>query len=736
MIKLDKELQDELKTILKNLQTRDQGVRDRQLRTLKLLDLYWKNIQNVFWNEQAKDWRNISDQTLQADLDAYYADKVINIYRAHGESIIAALSQDLPSTIFVPDDGENVNDCRTAEAWSQISALIARQQKSILILIRALYLMYNQGTIAAYVYSKTDPENGQYQVPTYSKREQYTDFHICPTCGTDLTSAVRMGEVGENQGENQNIEMPGPVQCPYCNQLVIPIVETDVEEIPAITGYTQQDKPRPCIEVYGSMNVRLPHFNRTQKECGYLILETESDKEYAQDIAGDDIAIGNSGNEYETGRWARVESDFDWEEAAEIVTWRRCWLRPWQFNKASSPEACKKLKKMFPKGAYFLMMNDQFVECDNESLDDHWIISQSPLSNFIHAEPLGLPVKPIQDIRSEIVILQLQSMEYGIPETWADPSVVDFEKYNKTEAAPGQVYPIKGMPPGRALSDAFTTLKTAVYPKEAEEFKKTLDADGQFVLGDFPSIYGGVQAGGSKTYAEYSASQARALQRLSISWKVLSVWWAQVTEKATRIFINEMREDEKFVKKSGSNWVNVWIRRADLHGKIGSVEPETNSAFPMSFTQKRDALVKLMEYKDPAVVAVITHPENAGVVSRYLGFPELYIPGDDNRNKQLNEIQDMLEGMQIPVDPDLDNHQIEFEAAMAWLNSPYGQDAKLTNIEGYNLVKEHARNHKEVMAGLEQQERETGAQMEEPPNPQEQQQQQLPPMNQENTNVA
>jgi len=698
--KVDKEVQDELKTILKNLQTRDQAVRDRQLRTLKLLDLYWKNIQNVFWDERAKDWRSVNDQDLNAELDTYYADKVINIYRAHGESIIAALSQDLPSTIFVPDDGENINDCRTAEAWSQISALIARQQKSILLLIRALYLMYNQGTVAAYVYSKTSPENGQYDVPTYGKRTQYNDFHICPTCGHDLSASIR--------DEDEATTDIGPTQCEYCGQTVIPIIDTVEEEVPAIIGYEQKDKPRPCIEVYGSLNVRIPHFNRNQKECGYLILETESDKEYAQEIAGDDIAIGNSGNEYETGRWARIESEFDWEETAEIVTWRRAWLRPWQFNKSSSPEMTKKLKKLFPHGVYMLLMNDQFVECGDESLDDHWILTQSPLSNFVHSEPLGLPVKPVQDMRSEVVILQLQSMEYGIPETWADPAVVDFENYNKTEAAPGQVYPVKSMPPGRALGDAFTTLKTAVYPKEAEEFKKTLDADGQFVLGDFPSIYGGVQSGGSKTYAEYSASQARALQRLSISWKVLSVWWAQVTEKATRIFINEMREDEKMVKKSGSNWVNVWIRRADLHGKIGSVEPETNSAFPMSFTQKKDALVKLMEYKDPAVVSVITHPENAGVVAKYLGFPELYIPGDDSRNKQLNEIQDMLEGIQVQVDPDLDDHNIEYMACTAWMNSPYGQDAKLTNLEGFNMVREHARAHKEVMAALEQQQAEMG----------------------------
>jgi hypothetical protein len=60
--KIPDELKDELKTILKNIQTRDQAVRDRQLRMLKLLDLYWKNIQNVFWDERAQDWRSINDQ--------------------------------------------------------------------------------------------------------------------------------------------------------------------------------------------------------------------------------------------------------------------------------------------------------------------------------------------------------------------------------------------------------------------------------------------------------------------------------------------------------------------------------------------------------------------------------------------------------------------------------------------------------------------------------------------------
>jgi len=702
MITISDELKIELKTILSTLEKRDQSVRDRHLRLLKMLDLYWKNIHNIFWDAAVKDWRNINDQNINTDLDTYYADKVINIYRAHGESIIAALSQDLPQTIFVPDDAENQDDLNTARVWTQISELINKEQKAVLLLIRTLFLMYNQGTVAAYVYSKADEDNGMYNVPQYGRRTQYTDNEICPNCGADLASAIRPEEMGMEP------TMPGSVLCEYCQQEVIPFIETDEEEVPVILGYKQEPKPRPCIEIYGMMNIRVPHFVKTQKECGYLILETDSDKEYAQDEAGEEIP--NNGNGYETGRWARLDSDFDWEESNQIVTWRRVWLRSWEFNLASSPERAKELKKKFPKGCYFLMMNDLLVEADNESMDAHWIISQSPLSNHIHTEPLGLPAKAVQDIRSEIVILQLQAMEYGIPDTFADPAVLDFKAYGKSEAAPGQIFPIKAMPAGRALGDSFATLKTAIYPKEAEEFKKSLDQDGQFVLGDFPSIYGGVQQGGSRTLGEYQSSQSRALMRLSIVWKITSVFWAGINEKATRIFVNEMREDEKFVKKSGSNWVNIWIRRSNMLGKIGSVEPETNTAFPMSFMQKKDSLLKLIEFQNPAIQTVITHPENAGLIAKYMGFPELYIPGDDDRNKQLDEIQEIMEGIPVEIDADLDVHQTEYDACIAWLNSDYGIDAKMSNPEGREMVKEHARQHKIAISMLQMQQMEQEAQ--------------------------
>ena len=306
-------------------------------------------------------------------------------------------------------------------------------------------------------------------------------------------------------------------------------------------------------------------------------------------------------------------------------------------------------------------------------------------------------MKPIQDIYSEIVTFQLQSLEYSIPDTFADPAVLDFDKYGESRSAHGTVYPIKSMPSGRALQDAFTTLKTSNYARESEEFKRSMSQDGQFVIGSFPSIYGGPAQGGSKTYAEYAASRSQALQRLSIIWKLYSYFWSRTMEISVKILIENMKEDEKFTKKAGDRFINIWIRKSEMAGQVGRVEPETANTFPMSWAQKHDALIKLLEFQNPNIEAVLTHPENTATVAKYLGFSELYIPGEDDRNKQLEEIDEMLNGIPVEIDPDLDNHAIEFETIQAWCKSEHGRDTRIRLPQEYMMIKQHGSQHKMIM---------------------------------------
>ena len=184
------------------------------------------------------------------------------------------------------------------------------------------------------------------------------------------------------------------------------------------------------------------------------------------------------------------------------------------------------------------------------------------------ADPIGKPIAPVQELRNQANDLGIETFEHSIPETFADSEVLDFDKYQNSTAEPGSVYPVKA-PMGRSVSDSFHSLKTATLTDEIDSFVSRLDADGQFVLGDFPSIYGGPAQSGSKTAREYLESRAVALQRLGLTWTMLKFWWAKVMATSVTLFIKELKEDEKYSVPSSvgsTDYVNVWIRQHELTG--------------------------------------------------------------------------------------------------------------------------------------------------------------------------
>jgi hypothetical protein len=120
----------------------------------------------------------------------------------------------------------------------------------------------------------------------------------------------------------------------------------------------------------------------------------------------------------------------------------------------------------------------------------------------------------------------------------------------------------------------------------------------------------------------------------------------------------------------------------------------------------------------------------------------MVIPGEDSRNKQLREIQQLLASAPIvvslhpsgaahvapaslsadsdtpsqnerhggddsvaqplvlpsvPVDQLLDDHSVEFEECKRWANSEAGQSAHMTNPAGFANVRAHAEAHLRAM---------------------------------------
>jgi hypothetical protein len=121
---LPEKVQDSLKLLVDHFSNEDLFVRERQIRTWKKLKYYWDGFFNVWWSNVAHDWRILNDTRETGGQDDAYYDKPINIFRALLESIIAALSVNIPSVQCVPDDPDNSLDISTAKAGDKIAELL------------------------------------------------------------------------------------------------------------------------------------------------------------------------------------------------------------------------------------------------------------------------------------------------------------------------------------------------------------------------------------------------------------------------------------------------------------------------------------------------------------------------------------------------------------------------------------------------------------------------------------
>jgi len=510
----------------------------------------------------------------------------------------------------------------------------------------------------------------------------------CAECGSNLEEKVFQNEEKPKVSDDE-------LTCHVCGYKGSPVTEEYDEQIPRIIGSRINPKSRTIIEVFSPLFAHIPFYARQQEHIPYLRLKFEQHfsliKNIYPKLAKKGITPSTDVDDAEyRGLNVAVNN-------SNLCTVECLWVRNWGLDIVQGKDKdVAKLKKRFPDGMYAVIIDGNLVEVQNEALDDHWEISNSPLSTYIHGEPLGKPLAPIQEINNEVVDLQIETFEHSIPETFARADVLDFKKYGKSKAAPGMIFPIKAPMDGSPLSGAFHSLKTATLSEETETFARRLDEKGQFVSASFPSIYGGPATSGSKTAKEYTESRAMALQRLSIPWNTVKFFWAGLMGKAVPLFIaalKESQQDYKSVDKTNTGFVNNWITQEDIAGKIGRVEADVDEDMPQSAAQLKDIFVQLMTLKDEHISEAIYHPENTGLLIKALGAPDFYIPGNDERNKQYDEFRALLRGEAVEI-TEIDNNVIEAEVCDVFLTSATGLMIKKNNPEGWEAIRKHRNEHK------------------------------------------
>ena len=174
---------------------------------------------------------------------------------------------------------------------------------------------------------------------------------------------------------------------------------------------------------------------------------------------------------------------------SNVCTLQRIWFRPWAFNYIADEELQAKLRTAFPKGCLVYFVDDVFADAVEEKIDEHWTFVPDPMSEYLYGMPKGLVMKPIQDIVNDIENLALETILHGIPETFADTDVLNFEKYADIESAPGQIIPAHAKD-GQTLSSGFHTIKATTLGQELSVYRQQRDTNAQFTTGILPSVYG------------------------------------------------------------------------------------------------------------------------------------------------------------------------------------------------------------------------------------------------------
>lgn len=761
-------------TIVSQVDRTERFTRDRMLRLWKYLELLWSGAGNYYWDHTVGQWRAITQEDIAlisntADVDPTLINKVVNVIRPYGESLVGVLTTGLPRVKYFPEDADNELDIQASKAYSNIEKKIVEDNMMSIRLMEILVKMWNGGFAAAYNYSHTDKKYGVTKEPIYTEKDFIQNSLVCTVCGnetlgeenTEIDDAVSdtsfgtdvsqdemldqedvvvpdipqdpmMGQGAEEIDPTQGLGLDVPEtimnDCPECGGPT-PHLSTDIQgNKPFETGEVEVPKSRQIINIYGPMNVKIPSLAVRKEHVIWLILEEEIDIALARHIYPEhrDKISSHSTYDIDIDRLARVTYEISADTLKEAVTIRKVWLTPASFEKLDDVKQAEFLKQKYPTGVMAIFCANVFLEAEEQDLNDHWTISINPLYTRIMADPLGKALIGLHETTNDIFQLELDNFRFSIPQTFADPAFFDFKSYANTRAMPGTITPMK-KPPGGRLEDAFAETKASTIPKETENLDNKVERLLQFISGVLPAVFGG-PASGSKTLGEYEQSKNQALQRLSIIWKIVSIMYAELMAKAVKMYKKDLREDEHFVTEQGQgNYLNVWIRREELQGSVGEVRPELSEQFPMTWGQISARVMELLTMNNQVITSWFLHPENVELIYSVLGISDLYVPGEDQRNKQLYEISEMLATTPLPtgsVDPqtgqevmqtsvqieEIDDDAIHMEVIKAFLNSTVGMDLKNTNPNAYMNIMLHYQMHQMRMMEIQAQQQEQRAQ--------------------------
>lgn len=602
----------------------------------------------------------------------------VNVLGGDAKVFVAVMCQDKPGVKAVAVDPRDAGAIRNAELHDanirDIAKKVDAREKQRL----AAFHLYTTGTAYVFVDYVTDGDkHGYEEIPSF-------EFETLEVMG-------------------QQIQIPVPT--------VERVERGDVQ-----------------MEIVSRIHVSHPRGKKKISECGWLMYEymedinellhlyeeeleaakdRGTDNAWLQDLARD-MADAESSVHSSTGRGRRHDRG--------MGLFRQIWVRPRMF--AGLPRALREeLREKYPDGVRLVYVENVLVEMRPDSMDWHWYGIKTGLGESLDALPICQDSMPIQEALNRMFGLMLETALRAIPRTIMDQSLIDIESLSKREALPDEIIPTKMPNAGANISNGIAKIPVAEFSDQLLPLSSTLRELNQWITGIRPELAGGGPT--ANTFREARQRRDQAMMQLAPYAEEMARGFAQAFFMASNLRARYGFGGAQVAHETAFGPEVMEFDMAELSIEGWVCEP-TSEGVPMSWAERADQLMGFLKDFPPEIQQVlgVNDPVNIGQVKDLLAIPDFILPMEDERQKVLERIQQLLQQppvqemdpmtgqprMRPAIQPEqnVDNYPLQANVMRAWCNHRSGRRASEQNPEGYAHVVAYLQVLDELSASVQQ----------------------------------
>jgi len=660
-------------------------------------------------NDQGSALSSISqlmDGLVGAGDDPSLHDHNDNIYQMFGLSFIAALMVNLGKVRYQPADADDEEDLEIAKKASTIQAYNERKNDEEALKQLQLLYLWTSGSYFRYVRYVIDKERaGTSMEPDIQtqKTRISEDGHICPACAKFTPDSsqglfsvkTRCASCGcqltqKDWFEGQFLDLP-----------------VQVGEIEVANGMT-------AFDIVSGLMVDVNPDAQELKDSeilDYSIDCSAAKVRAAYPTMYESISPSQGTDAASDGDAARTARNLTTTPGSNqkpvttegLVTYSRCWITKDAFFELENKDLAMQLVEKFPKGCKLsLCGTDTFLDAVNESMVDHWTWCGTIKGLGMYPFAAGKVCLDVQERITDVVNIEhayLSRLAFGT--ILYDADFVDGNALATRGLTPGNMTPVSRTDEETGISKPLSDLMyQPSFHVDSEIFRQTerLTARAQLLAGIMPQIFGGsdpnVQTKGGQEQALNTA-----LGRLKQYVNQMRGENARCARISVRCSIDNMDEEIKIVEEGEmqNSYQTIRLLKAQLNGEFFTY-PETAEGFPASYEQIQSRVMQLLaeNQKSPFVGAILSDPDNAAQVARYVLPDQITLPNDEQRAKIKKVLNRLSQGKATVIpgptgapvtmpsilpEPGVDDPGICQTLAKKWLLKNYDQHD--TNPAGY-----------------------------------------------------